>query len=115
MSSLHGVGVDLVHLDRFEKFARDHADRMPEMFTAREKNRAAAFAIKEAVLKAIGGLTGWELDWREIEARVDRGGSVEVRLGGAVARHAKKLGVARVTASVVRQGKRLLATAIAGT
>ncbi len=108
---IHGVGVDLVHLDRFERFARDHAARLPEMFTERERSRSAslaeAFALKEAALKAIGGLTGWELDWREIES-----GS-SLRLSGQVARHAKKLGIARVHGAVTREAGAVIATAIA--
>lgn len=107
-----GIGVDLVHLDRFERFARDHADRLPEMFTERERARPAflaeSFALKEAALKAIGGLTGWELDWREIEAREG-----VLSLSGAVKRHAAKLGVARVHGSVMREAGAVIATAIA--
>lgn len=109
---IHGVGVDLVHLDRFARFARDHEQRLPEMFTRAERARPAhlaeAFAIKEAALKAIGGLTGWELDWREIQST---GG--EVILSGSVAKHAKKLGVARVHGSVMTEAGAVLATAIA--
>jgi phosphopantetheinyl transferase (holo-ACP synthase) len=82
------------------------------MFTRAERARPArlaeAFAIKEAALKAIGGLTGWELDWREIEAE-----EREVKLSGSVAKHAKKLGVGRVHASVMTEAGAVLATAIA--
>ena len=110
-----GIGVDLVHLDRFERFTRDHAARLPEMFTEGERRRPAflaeAFALKEAALKAIGGLTGWELDWREIEA----GAAGRVRLSGSVARHARRLGVARVHGSAMREAGAVIATAIAET
>ena len=110
---IHGVGVDLVSLERFSRFARDHAGRLPEMFTAGELARRAelgrAFALKEAALKAIGGLTGWELDWREIAS--DRDG--RLRLSGTVAAHAKKLGVGRLQASVSEVDGRVLATVIA--
>lgn len=116
-ASIHGVGVDLVALSRFRRFAREHAARLPEMFTGPELARAAkgdaaglaeAFAVKEAALKAIGGLTGWELDWREIGWE---GGSVA--LTGAVAAHAKRLGVGAVTASVSRFGEYAMASVIA--
>jgi holo-[acyl-carrier protein] synthase len=102
---IHGVGVDLVSVARFEKFARDHAHRLPEMFTAAERKggvarMAAAFAVKEAALKAIGGLTGWELDWSEI--RAPSGDAGAVTLAGKVAAHAKTLGVKSVSSSITR-------------
>ena len=112
-ASIHGVGVDLVALSRFRRFAREHAARLPEMFTRTELARgeaglAEAFAVKEAALKAIGGLTGWELDWREIGWE-----GTQVSLTGAVAAHAKRLGVCTVTASVSRFGEYAMASVIA--
>lgn len=63
-------------------------------------------------MKAIGGLSGWELDWREIES-VRRRHQVEVTLRGAVAAHAKKLGVGALRANVSRVSGKVLATVIA--
>ena len=113
--ALHGVGVDLVALARFRRFAAEHETRLPEMFTRAERARgidgmAAAFAVKEAALKAIGGLTGWELNWREIGSPRKDGA---VTLTGDVARHAKKLGVTSVTVSVSRFGENVMASVIA--
>lgn len=113
--SIHGVGVDLVSLARFRRFAAEHATRLPEMFTRSELARgddgmAAAFAVKEAALKAIGGLTGWELDWREIGSPKADGA---VTLTGEVARHAKTHGVGGVTVSVTRFGAFAMASVIA--
>lgn len=63
-------------------------------------------------MKAIGGLSGWELEWREIES-VRRRHEVAVRLHGAVAAHAAKLGVGTLRASVSRMSGKVLATVIA--
>ena len=111
--AVHGVGVDLVSLARFRRFAREHEDRLPEMFTRLELSRgtdalAEAFAVKEAALKAIGGLTGWELNWREIGWE---GGTVA--LTGVVAAHAKRLRIAAIRASVSRFGAYAMASVIA--
>lgn len=85
------------------------------MFTRAELARgtermAAAFAVKEAALKAIGGLTGWELDWREIGSPAGKGGAVA--LTGAVAAHARKIGVVAVRASISAFGELVLASVI---
>lgn len=113
--ALHGVGVDLVALERFRRFATEHATRLPDMFTRSERLRgtdgmAAAFAVKEATLKALGGLTGWELNWLEIGSPRKDGA---VTLTGKVARHAKTLGVKSVTVSVSRFGEHVMASVIA--
>lgn len=113
---IHGVGVDLVRLDRFERFARDHASKLSDLFDDRERRAlrrdvralAAAWAAKEAALKAIGGLSGWDVDWREL--RADRGG---VALAGATARHARRLGVRALHLSTSTAPGAVLATVIA--
>ena len=109
---IHGVGVDLVSIERFDDFARRHRRRLPEMFTPVERRApralAECFAVKEAVLKALGGLIGWELDWREIGW--ERGAVV---LSGSVREHAARLAVGAVRASVSRMPGHVLATALA--
>ena len=112
---LHGVGVDLVYVPRFLRFARDHRRRLPEMFTRDELLRGAermamAFAVKEAALKAIGDLSGWELDWREIASPDGEAGTVA--LSGRVAAHARRLGLAGITASVSRFGEYAMASVL---
>jgi len=105
-----------VALERFRRFAQEHAARLPEMFTRTELARAAkvsdglaeAFAVKEASLKAIGGLTGWELDWCEIGWE-----GASVALTGAVAAHAKRLRIGAITVSVSRFGEYAMASVIA--
>lgn len=114
--SLHGVGVDVTFLDRIRRFADEHAARLPEMFSEAERASprkiAEAFALKEATLKALGGLTGWELDWREIETG-GKGPSREIVLAGKLKSHARSLSVGRLWASVTEAAGAVVATVIA--
>lgn len=112
---IHGVGVDLVHLPRFDRFARDHARRLSDLFSPAERAAfrsrralAGAWAMKEATLKAIGGLSGWDVNWREIGIRPGA-----VRLSGAVARHARSLGVSRLDVSTATMKDAIVATVVA--
>ena len=114
-AGIHGVGVDLVTLARFERFAFDHGRSLPDLFRASERRRfrtpralAGAWAVKEAALKAIGGLTGWDVNWREIEV-----GPGRVTLSGTVARHARRLAVGSLSSSTTAHGDAILATVIA--
>ena len=109
---IHGVGVDLVGYHRFARFARDHAARLPDLFTKNERHGpvalAVAWSLKEATLKALGGLSGWDVDWRELVV-----GEGTVRLTGKVARHAQAIGVGTLTASTARIRGAVVATVIA--
>jgi len=104
-----GVGIDLVDLERARRFFREHAERLGEVFTdfelayARAGRRSdeslgARFAAKEATLKALGSLSGFAADWREIEVRSERGGPPGLRLRGRVAAVARR---SRVSASLL--------------
>lgn len=87
-----GVGIDLLEIDRMERALRRHPRLAERLFTAAERDYAAArarparhfaarFAAKEAVLKAIGTPGGFGL--REIE--VVAGEPPTVRLSGRAA------------------------------
>ena len=106
-------------VERLERFLRENPAGIEKLFTAAERGAvphaahlAESFALKEAAMKALGGLSGWELDWREIES-VHRRNAVEIRLSGKVKAHAKKLGVGALRASVSRMGGKVLATVLA--
>lgn len=87
-----GVGIDLLEIDRLER-ALERRPRLAErVFTAAEREYAAArvrparhlaarFAAKEAVVKALGLSGGFGL--REIEVVADE--PPRVRLGGRAA------------------------------
>ena len=116
-----GLGVDLVELPRFTAFLRRHGREIGEVFTPgemaladqsrrREVYLATRWALKEAVLKAVG--TGWGqgVAWTEVEVL----GSLlcpRVALHGTTARLAAEMGGSRVAGSVAVT--RELAVAIA--
>lgn len=87
-----GVGIDLLEIDRLERALQRHPRLAERLFTAAEREYAAArarparhlaarFAAKEAVVKALGLAGGFAL--REIE--VVAGEPPTVRLSGRVA------------------------------
>jgi len=111
-----GAGVDVAPIARVARLVRDHQADLDRIFTARERQHceaarpaardgryAAAFAAKEAVLKALG--TGWrsDLEWSDVDTRnVDAGGAIAI--AGGVGREAARQGVAKVfvSASITR-------------
>ena len=119
------VGLDLARIDRFEKVHARHGDRLLErLFTDGERaycdrraSRMASyvgrFAVKEAVMKALG--TGWSsgVTWRDIEVVRKSGSAPELRLHGATARIAQERGVARFHITITHDGGMAAAVAIA--
>jgi holo-[acyl-carrier protein] synthase len=108
-----GAGVDLVDVERFERaatrFGDGFCDRIltPEELADCEESarpyeqQAARFAVREAVLKAIGTGLAAGMTWRDI--RVHRGlapGVFRVELDGGVRRTADALGVRRIHVAV---------------
>src|SRR6187431_1669296 len=106
--SIVAVGLDLARIDRFEKVHARHGDRLLErLFTAGERaycdrraSRMASytgrFAVKEAVMKALG--TGWAagVSWREIEVVRESGSAPKLVLHGSTARIARERGIATI-------------------
>jgi holo-[acyl-carrier protein] synthase len=120
-----GSGFDVVDIARVERLVRDHEGRLDRIFTREElaycaaaprerrgARYAAAFAAKEAVMKALG--TGWRSDvqWAEIETRPDLSGGVATLSGGASAT-AQRLGISKVFVSSASAGSSALAAAFA--
>jgi holo-[acyl-carrier protein] synthase len=96
-----GVGIDLLEIDRLERALERHPRLAERVFTAAEREYAAArvrpgrhlaarFAAKEAVVKALGLSGGFGL--REIE--VVAGEPPTVRLSGRAAEAAGERTVA---------------------
>jgi holo-[acyl-carrier protein] synthase len=86
-----GIGIDLLEIDRMERALERHPRLAERVFTAAEREYAAArarpgrhlaarFAAKEAVVKALGMRGGFGL--REVE--VVAGEPPTVRLSGGV-------------------------------
>lgn len=107
-----GTGVDIAEVARI----RESVERFGERFTARvftpgerayverKANRyeryAARFAAKEAGMKAIG--TGWKrgVRWQDFEVANLPSGKPTLRLHGAAARVAERLGVKSIALSI---------------
>ena len=112
-----GVGIDLLEIDRLERALERHPRLAERVFTAAEREYAAArarpgrhlaarFAAKEAVVKALGLSGGFGL--REIE--VLAGEPPTVRLAG---RAAEVAGDRRVEISLTHSRDNAAAVAIA--
>jgi holo-[acyl-carrier protein] synthase len=96
---MHGVGIDLLDIDRLER-ALERRPRLAErLFTDAEleysnararpgQHLAARFCAKEAVAKAFG-VGGF--NFHEIEV-VSDGGAPSIQLSGALAERARELG-----------------------
>jgi|SRR4249919_2645251 len=114
-----GVGIDLLEIDRLERALERHPRLAERVFTAAEREYAAArarpgrhlaarFAAKEAVTKALGLSRGFGL--REVE--VVAGEPPTVRLTGRVAEVA---GGDRLEISLTHSRDFAAAVAIVGT
>jgi holo-[acyl-carrier protein] synthase len=101
-----GVGIDLLEIARLERALARRPRLAERLFSAAEREYAAArarpgqhlaarFCAKEAVAKALA-LEAWS--FRDVEV-VSDGGRPEVRLSGAAAARAAELGV-RVSVSL---------------
>jgi holo-[acyl-carrier protein] synthase len=102
------LGLDLTEIERLAEAEGRRGERfLARLFTADERrycearpNRrhahyAGRFAVKEAVMKALG--TGWTrgVRWLDIEVTRAPGAAPELRLHGATAEHARRRGIDR--------------------
>jgi len=113
-----GHGIDIVDIARIKRMLADHPERFLERcFTPAEVEYCRAgkagpwsgrslerlsgrFAMKEAVLKALG--TGWRhgIAWTDIETLPDDSGRPVIRLCGQALRFAEAAGVTRWCVSI---------------
>lgn len=118
-----GVGLDVVELARVERIHARHGEHFVRRFCnpgeveARSEARlvqhlGGIFAAKEAVLKALG--TGWAdgLGFLQIHLERRPGGRRGVRLAGAAAALAQRLGVARIHLSITHETQWAAAVAV---
>ena len=119
------IGLDLARIDRLEAVYERHRERFLErIFTAGERaycdrrasrmaSYAGRFAVKEAVMKALG--TGWSsgVTWREIEVSRKSGSAPELILHGSTAKVAKSKGIGRFHITITHDGGIAAAVAIA--
>ena len=119
------VGLDLARIDRFEKVHARHGDRLLDrLFTDGERaycdrraSRMASyvgrFAVKEAVMKALG--TGWSsgVSWRDIEVVRQSGAAPELVLHGRTAGIARERGIVKFHITITHDAGIAAAVAIA--
>jgi holo-[acyl-carrier protein] synthase len=106
-----GIGTDIIEVGRIEKLLSKQERFKKRIFTQGEieyceqkannvQNYAARFAVKEALLKAIG--TGWRegVTFKEIEVVNNEKGKPELVLSGTVKRITEELGVTNIQVSI---------------
>lgn len=104
-----GTGIDIIEVERIKRacqrvgfLQRVYTDREREYFQTRGNNPqtiAGNFAIKEAVMKALG--TGFgKVGWQDIEALRKEAGKPYVILHGRAASYLSKIGGVRVWVSI---------------
>jgi holo-[acyl-carrier protein] synthase len=104
--SILGIGLDATELARIDEVLRRHGERfIRRVFTDGEieyctrrrfpaPHFAGRWAAKEAAMKALGTGHSRGVVWRDVEV-IRRGGPPQLKLHGAAAEHAARLGVRR--------------------
>lgn len=105
--SVIALGLDLVEVPRIRALLERHGDRFRERTFTEEEcaycdgnadpaiHFAARFAAKEAVAKALGTGFAEGVSWKDVEVTRSPAGVPGVRLHGAAANHAERLGIRR--------------------
>ncbi len=109
MKNIISIGTDLVSIDRISGLTKKYGDRFLErVYTKREVAESSLspaylsgrFAVKEAVLKAIGTGLSAGMSWREIETIREPTGAPMVCLYGEAARRVLGMGGVRIMVSI---------------
>ena len=114
-----GIGVDAVLVERFVASLARTPGLEARLFTDGERgrpdvsmeSRAARFAAKEAVAKAIGAPKG--LRWHDVEVHTEETGRPRLAVTGAVAEAAALLGIAHWHLSLSHDGGIAVAMVVA--
>jgi holo-[acyl-carrier protein] synthase len=98
-----GIGLDVCDVERFEAASVRTPGLTEKVLTPTERSlpadsRAARFAAKEALAKALGAPAG--LGWHDAEVVTDTDGRPSFALHGSVAAAAEALGVRRTHLSL---------------
>jgi len=124
--SILGHGIDIVEIERIARALDEHPQRFPErIFTVTERaycdlaprrraeRYAARFAVKEAVLKALG--TGWTdgIAWTDLEILRLASGEPRLLVTGRAAEVAASRGIGRWLVSMSHSGTHAIGSAIA--
>jgi len=98
-----GVGIDVCEISRFAESVERRPGLVQRLFTPAEAERpiaskAARFAAKEALAKALGAPAG--MSWLDAEVITDDHGRPAFKITGTVAERAHELGVATIHLSL---------------
>ena len=119
-----GIGVDIVDVARVEDLLARYRDRfVRRLFTDVEAGYASGsvrmaerlagrFAVKEAVLKALGTGKSQGILWRDVETIRGPMGRPEVKLYGNALNYMKKLNGNRIFVSITHDGGKAVAFVI---
>ena len=119
-----GIGVDIVDIARIQALLDRYRDRfLRRVYTEAEisyamsgvnkaERLAGRFAVKEAVMKALGTGKSLGILWRDVETVRGRFGRPEVRLHGQAVKWAKMRGTAAVHVSITHDGGKAVAFVI---
>jgi holo-[acyl-carrier protein] synthase len=119
-----GIGVDIVDIARIQALLDRYGERfLRRVYTDAEKayamdgaNRAerlaGRFAVKEALMKALGTGKSQGILWRDVETLRARSGKPEVHLHGQAVRWAKLQGGGPVHVSITHDGGKAVAFVI---
>jgi holo-[acyl-carrier protein] synthase len=102
-----GIGVDVVDVERFEEAVVRTPGLLDRVLTSSERerssvSRAARFAAKEALAKALGAPGG--LGWHDVEVVSEPSGAPSFRLSGSVLEAVEARGVAHSHLSLTHDG-----------
>ena len=119
-----GIGIDIIEIHRVERLLERHRDRLDRLFTPTEieyctsrrkpgQSFAARFAVKEAVLKAIG--IGWRgnVAWTDVETVLDPLGAPSVVLRGEALTLARQRGIGEFKVSISHSRENAVAFVVA--
>lgn len=119
-----GIGVDIVDIARIQALLDRHGERfLRRVYTEAEtayalsgahkaERLAGRFAVKEAVMKALGTGKSRGILWRDVETLRGRSGKPEVHLHGQAVTLAKSRGGGPVHVSITHDGGKAVAFVI---
>jgi len=117
-----GLGVDICEIERMERALGRHPSIRERLFTPEERaycdskarpaeSYAGRFAVREAVIKALGGYRGRR--WQDISVVRAPSGAPSVRLEGNAKVRADRLGVSDVLITFTHERTSAVAFAVA--
>ncbi len=119
-----GIGVDIVDIARIQALLDRYGERfLARLYTGAEveyalrgankaERLAGRFAVKEAVMKALGTGKSQGILWRDVETLRGRFGKPEVHLHGQAVKWAKWRGGGAVHVSITHDGGKAVAFVI---